>query len=88
MLIDLDNILFNTNHIAAVKPSGIDSAHSIIFTIGQSAVDGGFLVHVPYKKVCQRLREIRMTDLLEMVELMDAGADHDEEEEEDEQSTK
>jgi hypothetical protein len=82
-LIDIGEILFNTDHITCVRPSGLDSKHTIIFTIGQSAVDGGFLVHIPYKEVTRRLRESRMSYLLEMTELMDAGYDEDEEVEEE-----
>ena len=81
MLIDFDGSLFDTSHIAVVRPSGLDSKDTIIFTPGQSAIDGGFLVHVPYKTVVRRLREARMNELLEMVELMDAENDYDEEEE-------
>ena len=81
MLIDFDGSLFDTDHIAVVRPSGLNSAHTIIFTPGQSAIDGGFLVHVPFKTVVRRLRESRMSELLEMVELMDEGNDYDEEEE-------
>ena len=82
MLIDFDGSLFDTDHIAVVRPSGFNSAHTVIFTSGQSAIDGGFLVHVPYKTVVRKLREARMNELLEMVELMDTGGDYDEEEEE------
>lgn len=85
MLIDFDGTLFNTDHIAAVRPSGLDSAHTIIFTTGQSAVDGGFLVHVPFKTVTRKLREARMTYLLEMVELMEGSEDHYEDAEEEEE---
>lgn len=82
MLIDFDGSLFDTSHIAVVRPSGLDAKDTIIFTPGQSAIDVGFLVHVPYKTVVRRLREARMSELLEMVELMDNGDDYDEEEEE------
>ena len=81
MLIDFDGSLFDTDHIAVVRPSGLDAKSTIIFTPGQSAIDGGFLVHVPYKTVARKLRESRMNELLEMVELMDEGSDYDEEEE-------
>lgn len=83
MLIDFDNNLFNTDHIAAVRPSGLDSAHTVIFTAGQSAIDGGFLVRVPFKTVTRKLREARMTYLLEMVELMEGSEDHYEDAEEE-----
>ena len=83
MLIDFDNTLFDTDHIAVVRPSGLDAKSTVIFTPGQSAVDSGFLVHVPYKTVVRRLRESRMNELLEMVELMDEGEDYDDEEEEE-----
>lgn len=81
MLIDFDGSLFDTDHIAVVRPSGLDAKSAVIFTPGQSAIDGGFLVHVPYKTVVRCIRESRMNELLEMVELMDAEGDYDEEEE-------
>jgi hypothetical protein len=83
MLIDFDGSLFDTARIAVVRPSGLNSRDSIIFTTGQSAIDSGFLVHIPYKEVCRRLRESRMSELLEMAELMDAGNDYDDEDEEE-----
>lgn len=81
MLIELDKQLFDTSHIAVVRPSGLDSRSSIIFTAGQSSIDGGFLVNVPYKEIVKKLRESRMSELLEMAELMDGAYEEEEIEE-------
>ncbi len=87
MLIEFDNTLFDTDSIAAVRKSPLDGKHTVIFTVGQSAVDGGFLVHVPYHKVIRRLREARMSELMEMAEMMDYDEEDEEDEEEESEST-
>jgi hypothetical protein len=81
MWLEIDNQLFNTDHIAAVRPSGLDNRHSIIFTPGQSSADGGFLVKISYKKLSRMLREIRITEIQEYLDAAQAQEDEDEIEE-------
>lgn len=84
MLLDFDGTTFNTDHIVAVRRSGLNSHESIIFTVGQSAVDGGFLVRVSYEKIIKKLKDIRLGHLFEIAELLDNGYDDDDEDDEEE----
>lgn len=78
MLIELDDDLsVETDNVTAVRRSTLDDDQCVVFCVGQSAVDGGFLVNLPYDEVTKMLREARYmaiaADLEAEEKLIDIG---------------
>jgi hypothetical protein len=67
MLIKLGHDFFELSHIAVVRPSSLNKKQSIIFTIGSSALDGGFLVDLPCEKVLVAIEEARLNEVAWML---------------------
>lgn len=49
---------FNYDHISVIKKA---DDKTVIFTSGQSAIDGGFLIDLPVEEVLEFLEEARLT---------------------------
>jgi hypothetical protein len=86
-LIKLGDRLFNSETIAVIKP--IDDDQCVIFTVGQSALDEGFLVDLPMEEIEDLLSEVDRTILLDLAERIggeiEKGEEDDEDEEEEEE---
>lgn len=65
-LLHIGDRLFNAESIAVVRP--IDDEHCVIFTTGQSAIDGGFLVEVSAEEVEAELAKVDRNVLLDLVD--------------------
>jgi hypothetical protein len=65
MLIKLGKDFFELSHIAVVRPS--DKKQTIIFPVGASVLDGGFLVDLPCEKVLIAIEEARMNEVAWML---------------------
>ena len=66
--IKLGDIHFDSDNIVAVRPSGLLDATTVVYTRGQSAVDGGFTVNEPIDAVLERLAEARLQEALQFVD--------------------
>ena len=58
---------FNTNHIAVIRPVDDGDDQTVIFTAGQSAVDGGFLVDVATEDVFEVVKQARFVELAQLM---------------------
>ena len=68
MWIDIDGAKFNTDHIAVVRPVDDDDEQCVIFTVGQSATDQGFLIDLPIDAVFEMIQSARLLELSQMME--------------------
>jgi len=70
MWLELAETWFNTDAITAVRAAalGKSKTHSIIYCIGHSPVDGGFLVAVPIHSVVEQLRDARFMEIVERLD--------------------
>ena len=68
--IEIGDDLFNTELIAAVRPIADDDDHCVIFTAGQSATDGGFLVNLSQEEVLAKLASVDRDALLQLADEM------------------
>lgn len=55
MLINLNGVYVESSLAAVVRESSLDPDQTIIFTSGQSAIDGGHLIDMPIDDVIERL---------------------------------
>ena len=53
---------FNTEHIAVIRPVS-DGDQTVIFTAGQSAMDGGFLLDEPTDWVFEQIQNARLMEI-------------------------
>jgi hypothetical protein len=81
MFIRLGDDYFNTDAIACIRPADDDGDQTIIFTTGQSAIDGGFLLDVPTEEVFTAVQHCRLVEISQML-----GNENDEPEPEPEPS--
>jgi hypothetical protein len=63
MLIDLNGVSVEPSLIAVVRESSLDDTQTIIFTAGQSAMDGGHLIDMPIDEVLECLKTVAMREL-------------------------
>lgn len=63
MWIDLNGVWVNTELVAVVRESPLDEDQTVLFTPGQSSVDGGHLIDMPVDDVVEQLRSIAMREL-------------------------
>ena len=68
MWIDLDGSKFNTDHIAVVRPVADDDDQCVVFTVGQSATDQGFLVEMSIEDVFTVIQHARLVEIAGMLE--------------------
>lgn len=73
-LVHFNDDYFNYDHISVVRQAGRDQ--SIIFTSGQSAIDGGFLIDMSIEDVLDVLEDARVARIAQ--ELNRSSADDDE----------
>jgi hypothetical protein len=73
MLIKLGHDFFELSHIAVVRPSG--KKQTIIFPVGASALDGGFLIDLPCEKVLIAIEEARMNEVAWMLAAAEESED-------------
>lgn len=60
MLIELDDDLWiESDNVTAVRRSTLDEDQTIVFCVGQSATDGGFLIDQPLEEVVETLKQAR-----------------------------
>jgi hypothetical protein len=65
-LLHIGDQIFNSETIAVVRP--IDDEHCTIFTVGQSAIDGGFLINLSADEVEAELSKVDRNVLLDLVD--------------------
>jgi hypothetical protein len=63
MWINLNDIWVNSDHVAVVRESGLDSDQTVLFTTGQSAMDSGYLIDMPIEDVIEQLQSIAHHEL-------------------------
>jgi hypothetical protein len=68
MWIDINGSKFNTETIAVVRPVDDDEDSCVIFTVGQSATDQGFLIDLPIDDVFAMIQQARLLELSQMME--------------------
>lgn len=68
MWIRIGDDYFNTDNLACIRPVDDGDDQTILFTSGQSAVDGGFLVDVPTEEVFEAVQNARLLELSQMIE--------------------
>lgn len=74
MIIDLESVYVETEHVAVVRASGLDDEQTVIFTVGQSAIDSGFLIDLPCEEVIERLQTVQHHELAKrLLEKMESG---------------
>ncbi len=61
MFIKLGNAFFESDLIAVVRANG--KKQTIIFTAGQPAVDGRFLINLPVEEVLDRIENARLNEI-------------------------
>jgi len=64
--VQLDDTNFDLDSIVAVRDAG--DGHTSLWTIGQSATDGNFLLDVPYDEVMDKLEDAEMMRLASQLE--------------------
>jgi hypothetical protein len=79
MWIDLDGSKFNTDHIAAVRPVADDDDQCVLFTVGQSALDQGFLVNLGIDEVFTAIQHARLVEIAGMLDSEPHSSDDEEE---------
>ena len=57
---------FNSDLLAVIQPVD-DGDQTVIFTAGQSAIDGGFLIDVPTDEVFEMVQNARLHELAQMM---------------------
>jgi hypothetical protein len=72
MWIDIDGSKFNTDHIAVVRPVADDDDCCVLFTVGQSATDQGFLIELGIDEVFTSIQHARLVEIAGML-----GNDHE-----------
>ena len=65
MLVDINGVYVNPELVAVVRESSLDSDQTVIFTAGQSAVDGGHLIDEDIEIVIESLNTAQMQMLAE-----------------------
>ena len=66
MWLKLGDDYFNTDQISVIRPVD-DGEQTVIFTSGQSAIDGGFLLDLPTEEVFRAVQNVRLMELAEMM---------------------
>ncbi len=76
MLIRLGDAFFELEHIAVVRASPLNKKkQSIIFPLGASALDGGFLIDCPIDDVLETIAQARMDAIAyELARVEDANS--------------
>jgi hypothetical protein len=65
MLIELtDDLWIESDNVTAVRRSTLDEDQTILFCVGQSAIDGGFTVDRPLEEVVEALKEARYMSIV------------------------
>ena len=64
--VQLGDTNFDLDSIVAVRNNG--SGQTLLWTIGQSAVDGNFLLDIPYDEVMDKLEDAEMMRLAAQLE--------------------
>lgn len=67
MWIDLDGSKFNITHAAVLRPVDDGEDQCVLFTAGQSATDGGFLIDLPLDEAFELIQTARLQELAEMM---------------------
>jgi hypothetical protein len=65
--IDIDGSKFNTDNLTAVRPVDGDDEQCVVFAVGQSAVDGGFLIDMPLDEVFSIIQSARLMEIAGMM---------------------
>jgi hypothetical protein len=73
ILVRIGDQLFNADTIALVRP--VDDEHCVVFTVGQSALDGGFLIEMSADKVEEELNKVDRNALLDLADQMKSEID-------------
>ena len=66
MFIELDEVIFNSDLIGAVKP--INNSQCAIFLAGSSVMDGGFLINLSKEEVKEVLNSTESSHLLKLAD--------------------
>ncbi|HXN71567.1 MAG TPA: hypothetical protein VN861_03325 [Candidatus Acidoferrales bacterium] len=74
MIVDLNGIYVEHSLVAVIRESSLDSDQTVIFTPGQSAIDGGHLIDMPVEEVIEALNASHMQAIAERL-LEDAEAE-------------
>lgn len=69
MLIELDDDLWiESENVTAVRPSTLDDDQTVVFCIGQSSLDGGFVVDRPLEEVVEALKTAKYMEMVKDLE--------------------
>ena len=68
MLIELPPYHVETDHIAAIKASGLDDEQTIVYVVGASVMDGGLLVDMDVDEVAEAIRTATYRALIQDLE--------------------
>jgi hypothetical protein len=78
MWLSIDGSKFNTDHIAVVRPVDDDDEQCVVFTVGQSATDQGFLIELGIDEVFEMIQQARLLEMAEMMNDRDEGEEEPE----------
>lgn len=73
MFIRIGDDYFNVNHIACVRPVDDGEDQCVIFTVGQSATDQGFLIDLGIDEVFEMIQAARLIEIADMLPNSDPG---------------
>ena len=79
MFIRIGDDYFNTDLIACVRPIDDDDDSCVIFSAGQDAVAGGFLIPMPIEEVFELIQQARLVEIAQMLDDSDSGSEPDSE---------
>ena len=85
MWVDINGSKFNTDNLVAIRPVDDGDEQCVIFTSGQSATDGGFLIDLPLDEVFSLIQQARLMEIAGMLAEPSGGENEGEEDEEDEE---
>ena len=67
MFILIDTAYFNVDHIACVRPVDDGDDQCVIFTTGQDATCGGFLINLSIEETFELIQNARLVELAQML---------------------
>lgn len=77
MFILIGDDYFNTDHIACVRPVDDGDDQCVIFTAGQSATDGGFLIELSIEETFELIQNARLVELAQMLPDPESDAENE-----------
>lgn len=67
MWIDLNGSKFNIDHAFALRPVDDGDERCILFPVGASPIDGGFLIELPLSEAFEAIQQARLLELAGML---------------------